>query len=320
MLSTSLRSIETLLSRDRRRDDHQTEGANAVSQSEITTMNALLGYPDDARLLIVNADDLGMYPAINEAVGRAFREGIVRSTSLMMPCPGAPGAIDLLKSLPDLPFAVHLSVIRDIPAYVWGPVASREKVPSLLDDDGNLYTTKKMAQMLKAATLDDLETEFRAQIETVLASGLQPTHLDWHCLHDGGREDIFDLTLDLAREYGLALRVGKGSSIAKVRQLGLPCNDHDILDSFSLDLTSKADQYVALLRALPPGLTDWAVHPGSDSSSARSIDPEGWPVRASDFAFLTSPQAREIIAEEDITLLSYASLQPLWQANASPTS
>jgi predicted glycoside hydrolase/deacetylase ChbG (UPF0249 family) len=186
-------------------------------------------------------------------------------------------------------------------------------VPSLLDDDGQLYTTAKMAQLLEEATLDDLETEFRAQIETVLATGLQPTHLDWHCLHDGGREDVFDLTLRLAREYGLALRVGKPSSIAKVRQLGLPCSDHDILDSFSLDLAGKADQYAALLRALPPGLTDWAVHPGLDTTDARTIDPEGWPVRATDFAFLTSPQAREIIAQEGITLLSYASLQPLWR-------
>ncbi len=288
-----------------------------MSQSETTTTNAMLGYPDDARLLIVNADDLGMYPAINEAVGRAFREGIVHSTSLMMPCPGAPGAIDLLKSLPDLPFAVHLSVIRDIPDYVWGPVAPKGDVPSLLDDDGNLYTTAKMTQMLKAATLDDLETEFRAQIETVLATGLQPTHLDWHCLHDGGRDDIFDLTLNLAREYGLAMRVSKPASIAKVRQLGLPCSDHDLLDSFSLDLASKADQYAAYLRSLPPGLTDWAVHPGLDTTNARSIDPEGWPVRSSDFQFLVSPQAKEIIAQEGITLLSYASLQPLWQAKSS---
>lgn len=288
-----------------------------MSQSETISANALLGYPDDARLLIVNADDLGMYPAINEAVGSAFREGIVHSTSLMMPCPGAPGAIDLLKSLPDLPFAVHLSVIRDIPDYVWGPVAPKGEVPSLLDDDGNLYTTAKMAQMLAAATLDDLETEFRAQIEMVLATGLQPTHLDWHCLHDGGRDDIFDLTVALAREYGLALRVSKPASIARVRQLGLPCSDHDLLDSFSLDLASKAEQYAAYLRALPPGLTDWAVHPGLDTTNARSIDPAGWPVRFSDFQFLISAQAKEIIAQEGITLLSYASLQPLWQAKAS---
>jgi predicted glycoside hydrolase/deacetylase ChbG (UPF0249 family) len=289
-----------------------------VSQSKTATINALLGYPVDARLLIVNADDLGMYPAINEAVSRAFREGIVQSTSLMMPCPGAADAIDLLQELRDLPFAVHLSVIRDIPDYVWGPVAPKGEVPSLLDDDGNLYTSAKMAQMLKAATLEDLETEFRAQIETVLATGLQPTHLDWHCLLDGGRDDVFDLTLNLAREHGLALRASKPSSIAKVRQLGLPSSDHDLLDSFRLDLATKSDQYAAYLRSLPPGLTDWAVHPGLGTTNARSIDPEGWPVRSSDLQFLVSQQAKEIIAQEGLTLLSYASLQPLWQANSAP--
>jgi hypothetical protein len=35
--------------------------------------NKVLGYPDDARLLLVNADDFGMYPAMNEAIIRAFK-------------------------------------------------------------------------------------------------------------------------------------------------------------------------------------------------------------------------------------------------------
>jgi predicted glycoside hydrolase/deacetylase ChbG (UPF0249 family) len=82
--------------------------------------NRLLGYPDDARLLLINADDFGMYPAINEAVVRACKEGIVRSTSLMVPCPGAPHALRLLKDNPDLRFGVHLSVVRDVAAYRWG--------------------------------------------------------------------------------------------------------------------------------------------------------------------------------------------------------
>ena len=43
----------------------------------------------DARLLIVNADDFGMCHAVNEAVMRAFPAGILRSATLMGPCPGA---------------------------------------------------------------------------------------------------------------------------------------------------------------------------------------------------------------------------------------
>lgn len=55
--------------------------------------------------------------------------------------------------------------------------------------------------------LAELEVEFRAQIESVLAAGLHPTHLDWHTLRIDGRQDIADLMLRLAQEYGLALRV-----------------------------------------------------------------------------------------------------------------
>nr|MBA2277842.1 ChbG/HpnK family deacetylase [Chloroflexia bacterium] len=49
--------------------------------------NSLLGYPDDARLLIINADDFGMCHATIDATLRAFREGVVSSTTLMAPCP-----------------------------------------------------------------------------------------------------------------------------------------------------------------------------------------------------------------------------------------
>ena len=138
-----------------------------MSQSHRGTANALLGYPDDARLLLVNADDFGMYAAINEAVIPALREGIARSTSLMAPCPGAAQAIDLLRANPDISFAVHLSVIRDIPGYDWGPLAPKDQVPSLLAEDGKLYTTERMAEMLERARLDELEIEFRAQIAAV---------------------------------------------------------------------------------------------------------------------------------------------------------
>ena len=64
--------------------------------------NALLGYPADARLLIVNADDFGMCHAIDAGILRAFREGIVSSTSLMMPCPWAGHALTPAPGAPDL--------------------------------------------------------------------------------------------------------------------------------------------------------------------------------------------------------------------------
>lgn len=280
----------------------------------ITT--SLLGYPEDARLLLINADDFGMYDAINAAVLRAYSQGVVRSTSLMTPCPGASAAMEILRAHPDLRFGVHLSVIRDIPTYSWGPLAPRQQVPSLLTDDGELFTTDHMDAFLARAEVAELEREFRAQIEVVLSAGLFPTHLDWHCLLDGGRPDIFALTLRLAQEYGLAVRVDGQQFMARMQGLGLPTADHPLLDSFTLPIATKAASYAGLLHTLPAGLTEWAVHPGRDTAAARALDPGGWQVRETDLDFLVSAEAREIIAQEGIILLSYAPLQAVWRRPA----
>jgi hypothetical protein len=66
-----------------------------------------------AAQLIVNADDFGMYDAINEAVVRAFAVGIVRSTSLMVPCPGAAEAMRLLDQ-PVEPVFRHVERQQDV--------------------------------------------------------------------------------------------------------------------------------------------------------------------------------------------------------------
>jgi chitin disaccharide deacetylase len=211
-----------------------------VSSGDKSETNKLLGYPDDARLLLVNADDFGMYLAINEAVVRAFQEGIVRSTSLMVPCMGASLAIQLLQENPDFRFGVHLSIIRDYDHDQWGPLAPKGQVPSLLDGSGNFYVYGRKAELLQRARLDEVEIEFRAQIEAVLATALQPTHLDWHSLLNGGRADVFDLTLGLAKEYGLALRVMTHPLIDHVQGLGLPTVDYDVLDTYGWSLDDKS--------------------------------------------------------------------------------
>lgn len=279
----------------------------------MSVTNRLLGYPDDARLLLVNADDFGMYQAINEAVVQAFQAGIVTSTSLMVPCPGAPQAFELLREHPEIPFGVHLSLIRDIEGYGWGPVAPKAAVPSLLDEDGRLYHTGRMAEMLARAALSELEVESRAQIDAVLAAGLAPTHLDWHCFFNGGRDDLFEMTLGLAREYGVALRVDGPPFVDRLRRRGLPTAEHGLLDSFRIDLADKDAHYVRLLRALPIGLSGWAVHPSLGDPASRAIDPDGWRVRRSDFDFLVSPLARQVIREEGIILVGYDALQRSWR-------
>ncbi len=274
--------------------------------------NGLLGYPADARLLIVNADDFGMCHAINEAILQTLQAGIVSSTSLMVPCPWAPHAMQLLKEHPDTPFGVHLTVICDFTNYRWGPLTSKGAVPSLIDEAGYFYGGERMPELLARAKLDEVEVEFRAQIEAVLAAQLKPTHLDWHCLADGGRADIFDLTLGLAKEYGLALRIHDRSRAAQCQSAGLPTNDYDVLDSYRLNTGDKAAHYARLLRALPPGLSEWAVHPSLGNAESQALEPESWQVRKTDYDFFVSQAAPDILAEEGIVLLDYRALQTLW--------
>ncbi len=275
--------------------------------------NSLLGYADDARLLIINADDLGMSYAINDAIFRTLKAGLVRSTSLMVPWPAALNTLQFLQQNPDIPFGVHLSVINDNPGYRWKPLLPTAQVPSLVDPTGYFHTLAHMSDFVTAARLDELEQEFRAQIEVVLSAGLKPTHLDWHCLHNGGRADILALTIALAKEYGLAVRVSARPLIDQLQRDGLPTNDHDLMDSYAVDVSAKSATYARMLHELPAGVTEWAVHPGLDNAEMRTIEPDSWQVRTTDFDFLMSPQAREVLDREGIILLDYKPFQKLWQ-------
>jgi predicted glycoside hydrolase/deacetylase ChbG (UPF0249 family) len=173
-----------------------------------------------------------------------------------------------------------------------------------------------MPQFLAQVNLDQLEMEFRAQIEVALAAGLKPTHLDWHCLRIGRRGDIFDVMLGLAIEYGLALRVAGQSWIEKVQNRGLPTNDYDFLDSYLLDPITKTAHYAELLHNLPAGLSEWAVHPGLDNRELLAIEPNGKHIRQTDFDFLISQEAKSIVKDEGIVLMDYRALQDIWRETA----
>src|SRR5215472_16319467 len=284
-----------------------------MTQEPGSPTNRMLGYPDDARLLIINADDFGRSHASNEATLRALTDGVVSSTTLMVPCPWALHAMQLLSEHPDLSFGVHLTVVCEMPHYRCGPLTSRDKVPSLVDESGFFSMTDRIPQWLAQVRLSELPTEFRAQIVAVLAAGLSPTHLDWHCLSNGGRADILELSVNLAKEYGLAVRAFDRSTGEALQQKALPTNDHDVLDSYRLAIVEKSPRYAQLLRDLPSGLSEWAVHPALGTPEMQAIEPESWQVRQTDFDFLISQQARSIIEQEGIVLLSYKPLQKVWQ-------
>jgi chitin disaccharide deacetylase len=105
----------------------------------------LLGFGSDARVLIVNCDDLGMHDAVNGAVVESIENGIASSCSLIVPCPAAANAMRLLRR-PHIPFGIHLALIRDVPESRWGPTVDKADVASLLDPETNALYIDTPAQ------------------------------------------------------------------------------------------------------------------------------------------------------------------------------
>ena len=281
---------------------------------------ALLGFPENARLLLINADDFGMCHAINVATVDAMRQGIVTTTSLMACCPWAWEAMHMLKADPSLSFGVHLTLVNEMPGYRWGPVVSRDAAPSLVNRDGFFFAHDEIPMLYANAVLEEVEREFRAQIERILDFGLQPTHLDWHCVLEGGRPDILELTLRLCDEFGLAVRVSSSELRDRLLAQGKPANDFPIVDSYSLPVDGKFELWSQMLRELPPGLNQWAVHVSSGDAEARAMEPDQWQVRKSDFEFFTAPEARSLVEAEGIVLIDYRAIQECWVSGSAAST
>ena len=152
--------------------------------------------------LIVHADDVGLAHSVNRATFEALASGGVTSASIMVPCLAFEEAADYARSHPDADLGLHLTLTCEVVAHKWGPVAPRERVSSLVDRHGFFWP--RAEDVIGRATLADVIVELRAQIETALRAGVQPTHFDSHmfvlCRTPGFR-DALDA---LAREYGVS--------------------------------------------------------------------------------------------------------------------
>ena len=272
----------------------------------------ILGYGPDARLLIINIDDFGFCHTANMSAVHTMKHGLASSLTIMVPCPWGLHGLKLLAENPDIPFGVHLTAMSEHEIFRWGPVCRPEEVPSLIDERGFFPTEDERDDFISRVSAKDLEREFRKQIEIVLKAGLSPTHLDSHCnIHDS-REDILNMTVGLAREYGLALRVHEPGFIQKLKSQGYVVPDHPDVDSFRLPTEGKDALYEKMLRELPSGLSEWAIHPARETDELRSITDE-WPVRDADYRFFNSKRARQVMEEEGIILTTYDKLQKFWK-------
>jgi chitin disaccharide deacetylase len=149
--------------------------------------------------LIVNADDFGVSEEVNEAVIRAFKEGVLTSTSLMVTGEAFDQAVGLAKENPGLAVGIHLVTV------VGRSVLPRFEIPTLVDEQGN-FSNNPTAAGLKYFFLPrarrELRREIAAQFEKFRSTGLPLSHIDGH-LHLHVHPVIFNAALELGVRYGV---------------------------------------------------------------------------------------------------------------------
>ncbi|MDH3698020.1 MAG: polysaccharide deacetylase family protein, partial [Flavobacteriaceae bacterium] len=147
-----------------------------VAQNE--TVLKKLGYPQDARLLIIHADDLGVTHSENMASIKALESSPVNSASIMVPCPWFPEIAAYAREHKEMDFGLHLTLNAEWKYYKWGPVSGKETVPSLVNKEGYFYSLVDSLNMF--AKGDDVETELRNQVRKAYQANIDVTHLDAH--------------------------------------------------------------------------------------------------------------------------------------------
>jgi predicted glycoside hydrolase/deacetylase ChbG (UPF0249 family) len=288
----------------------------AIAQEK--TIAERLGYPRDAKLLIVHADDLGMAHSVNVATMKALATGLVNSGSIMVPCPWLSEIAAYARTNPQADLGLHLTLTSEWTSLRWGPVASRDRVSSLLDKDGyfNLTETEAAAK----ADPKQVEMEITAQIERARALGIQPTHLDSHMGTLYQNKALFEVFLRVARSQKLPVRVAK-TWFTRADFLPEILKPEDVYIDRVLDINpSVAPQdwarfYSDALSKLEPGVTEVVIHLAYDDAEmqgATSNHPNwGAAWRQRDFEFFTSDAFRKVLQDNQIKLITYRELGKL---------
>jgi predicted glycoside hydrolase/deacetylase ChbG (UPF0249 family) len=278
-----------------------------------------LGYPADSKLLILHADDLAVAHSEDAASFDALDKHAVTSASIMIPCPWLTEVADYAKAHPDADLGLHLTLTSEWKTYRWGPVESRDKVPSLLDPSGYLWPDTP--QSVGALKGDEAEREIRAQIERSIAMGIHPTHLDSHMGTLFSRPDLFAVYAKVAHEYKLPFLAFIAPDTPKALSSVLSSNDV-ILNSVviadpSIHASDWKDFYANAIKNLKPGVTEIIVHLGYDDAELRAVMVDhadyGAAWRQRDYDVVTSPEFKKLLEDNHVILIHWSDLKKLLQ-------
>ena len=273
--------------------------------------------------LIINADDFGIHPAVNEAVRKAATEGILTSTSLMAGGDAFDEAVEMARSMPSLGIGIHLTLVGGIKS-----VLPPSEVPSLTWDNGVFchdYGKLIVRDLEGKILLSEVYAEWDAQIQKIMNTGLPVTHMDGH---QHMWPHFYPIARDLAKKYhiscmrvpdedvlfgmkdGHIIRWAAKNGLSLLSRMHRPdlkknhirTNDHFFGMLYGGHLSPE--RFAKFILQTKPGITEIMCHPSADTRAME--DTFHWGYHGEDeLAGLLADINRELIAKKQISLISY---------------
>jgi hypothetical protein len=308
------------------------------AQHQDSTYADRLGFPKNARVLILHVDDAGMSFDSNQGAEMALTKGVSNSVSVMMPCPWVPGFVDFLKSNPQIDAGLHLTLTSEWDEYRWGPVSGKKNTPGLVDSTGYFWHT--VAEVVAHASADEVEMEMTAQLEKARSMGFEPTHLDTHMGTVYGSAPFLMRYIHLGIQNHIPVMLPGGAdiliqaqmnfpdaTIAQMRVLGkqiwnagLPVLDDLYNYSYEwiipADITTddkklddyKTVKYIEALKTLKPGLTMMIMHCTDTGPDFKYISDSG-PTRKGDLLAMMNPAFKKALVDQGIILTTWREIK-----------
>lgn len=268
-----------------------------------TVLLSVSGQNKNEVYLLIRGDDIGSSHTANVACIESYKNGIMRSVELMVPGPWFPEAVRLLNENPGLDVGVHLVVTSEWNDIKWRPLTC---CPSLVDKDGYFYPMiwqrpdfpKGTALRDAPWKIDEIEKEFRAQIEMAKRHVPRVSHMDCHMGCESCAPEIALLVERLAKEYKMYINLPeKGFKYA------------ELWDKKDSTANQRIKAAVNTLKSLKPGSYIFIDHPGMDTPEMRAVWHKGYENVAADrdavTKVFTSKEVIDEIKSSGIRLVSY---------------
>jgi chitin disaccharide deacetylase len=256
--------------------------------------------------LIVRGDDMGYAHAGNEALIKCYKEGIQKSIEVIVPSPWFPEAVKLLEENPGIDVGIHLALTSEWDNEKWRPLTD---CPSLKDADGYFFPMvwpnknyPGRAIRENKWKLEDVENEFRAQIEMALKKIPRISHISSHMGCTDLDDSVRALTARLAKEYKIDI---------DLKALNVKGASYDGPHKTSEE---KIQSFINMLNKLEPGNTYLFVdHPGLNSPELQAIHHIGYEDVAADRQGVvdtwTNEKVKAAIKQKGIQIIAYKDLK-----------